>query len=449
MKVALKSGRLQRTLIYVRSSFWFMPTLIVVAAIALAVVLVQLDQLFGGTSPLAWARSFASQAENARSILSTIAGSMATVAGVVFSITIVALTLASSQYTSRVLRNFMRDRANQVVLGVFIGVYIYCLIVLGSISMDGTPFVPATAVLGAVALAILASGIFIFFIHHIASTIQASEMAAAITTETLAAVEMMFPEEVGHDADEEGPVTLETTKQWYPVPAHSMGYVQRVQTDALLSFARHYDTLVRMERGIGDFVAEGQVLASVALDQPPGEELIADLNGIYAIDTYRTIDQDVAFGVRQLVDIALKALSPGINDTTTAVTCLEHLAVVLGACAMRATAAPQRLEDGVLRVIARRPHFCELAPLAFDQILESAKGNTEVLHQMLLAIQEVGRVTPADVRRATLRAQVDAIEEMADRTIMGSAAKARITQQIATLRRDLQVLDVRGRTQAA
>lgn len=449
MMPALKSGRLQRTLIYVRSSFWFVPALILLAAMALAVGLVQIDQAAGGESPFSWARSFASEAENARSILSTIAGSMATVAGVVFSITIVALTLASSQYTSRVLRNFMRDRANQVVIGVFIGVYIYCLIVLGSISMDGTPFVPATAVLVAVVLAILACAIFIFFIHHISSTIQASEMAAAITNETLAAVETMFPEEVGQDAEEDDPVILESTKRWYPVPAQSMGYVQSVRSDALLCFAEHYDTLVRMERGIGDFVAKDQALASVALAQPPSEDLIADLNSIYAIDTYRTIDQDVAFGVRQLVDIALKALSPGINDTTTAVTCLEHLAVVLGACAMRATAAPRRVEDGVLRVIARRPHFCELAPLAFNQILENAKGNTEVMRHMLLAVQEVARVTPAGVRRATLRTQVDAIEEMAARTIIGSAAKTRITQQIATLRRDLQVLDVRGRTQAA
>ena len=136
-------------------------------------------------------------------MLSTIASSMITIAGVVFSITIVALALASTQYTPRVLRTFMRDRASQAVLGVFVGIYIYCLLVLRTISNDGG-FIPALAVSGGVVLAIIGVGVLIFFIHHIATVIQASEIIAAIAHETTAAVERSFPEEVGENEDESG-----------------------------------------------------------------------------------------------------------------------------------------------------------------------------------------------------------------------------------------------------
>lgn len=429
----VKSGRVQRRLIHIRSSLWFVPSLIILGAMALAIGLVELDKQYDDALRAWWPRVFANEPEGARSMLSAIATTMATVAGVVFSITIVALALASSQYTSRVLRTFMRDRANQIVLGIFIGVYLYCLLVLRTTSGGGGGFVPALAVLGAVGLAIFASGAFIFFIHHISSSIQASEIVAAITRETLGTIDILFPDEVSDEACKAMPPKI-PTGPWHPVPALRMGYVQSVDQKALLEFARDHDTVVRMECGVGDFIGRGRTLLSLAVDRAPGADVVDDLNQMFAIDSYRTVDQDAAFGIRQLVDIALKALSPGINDTTTAVTCIEHLSVLLEHCARRGMAATYRFDDDVLRVIAQQTDFSCLVALAFSQILENADGNTEILLRLLVAIEQVACAARGRLRFAALRRMVNAIDEAARCSAKSSDAQQQIRDSLERVR---------------
>lgn len=284
----LKGGRARRTLIELRSSFWFLPALIGIGNIGLALGLIEMDRQFG-LELMQWSpRWFDNDPEGARSILQTIAGSMATVAGVVFSITIVALTLALTQYSPRVLRNFMRDRFNQAMLGIFIGVFIYCLLVLRTIRSDNDAFVPSSALLVAVLLAILASGTFIFFIHHIAASIQASELTKAITKGTFVALDEAFPLH-GYAMEERGE-RLEPELIWQPLPAQDVGYIQTIDLDALVNFACTYDTIVRMDCGVGDFVAPGWSIASIASAEPASKKMVEEINGIYAIDGYRTID---------------------------------------------------------------------------------------------------------------------------------------------------------------
>ena len=186
----------------VHDSFWAVPAITVLGAVVLALAMIEIDQILDRNTLAAWPRLFGAGADGSRGMLSAIAGSMITVTGVVFSITIVALSLASSQYTSRVLRNFMRDRSNQVVLGVFLGIFAYCLVVLRTIrGGDEGAFVPGLAVLMAVALAFVSIGVLIFFIHHIGTSIQASHIVAAVAKDTLAAVDHLFPE-VGDPRDE-------------------------------------------------------------------------------------------------------------------------------------------------------------------------------------------------------------------------------------------------------
>ena len=175
-----------------------MPSLIVAVSIVLAVALIEVDSSGSDRWLARWPRLFGAGAEGARGMLSTIAGSMMTVVGVTFSMTLVTLALASSQYTSRILRNFMRDRVTQVVLGIFAGIFTYCLIVLRTIrSGDEGGFVPSLAVSFAVVLAIGGIGALIFFIHHIASSIQASSIIASVANETMAAVDRLFPGKLG------------------------------------------------------------------------------------------------------------------------------------------------------------------------------------------------------------------------------------------------------------
>ena len=361
-----------------RSSFWFMPSLIVVDSIVVALALIEADSVWGDHLRAQWPRLFGVGAEGARQILSTLAGSMMTVMGITFSMTLLALTLASSQYTSRILRNFMRSRVTQVTLGIFAGIFVYCLIVLRTIHGGEAEFVPSLAVFFAFVMAIGGVGVLIFFIHHIASSIQASSIIASIAHETIAAIDRLFPEKLGHgpDEDEGQDQALRSLDErtWYAVPAAVSGYVQSVDNDALLGLARDRKTIVRMERGIGAFVVQNTALASLALTYPPDQAMIAALNGAYSISRHRTVEQDPAFGIRQIVDMALKALSPGVNDTSTAVMCVDYLTAILARLAVRQFPPSHRYDGESLRVITIAPTFEGLLAEAFDQIRASAEG---------------------------------------------------------------------------
>ena len=338
--------KLRQILSNLRASFWFLPSLIVLVSIILAIALIEADTAGGDRWLSQWPRLFGAGAEGSRQMLSTLAGSMMTVLGVTFSMTLVALTLASSQYTSRILRIFMRSRITQTTLGVFAGTFTYCLIVLRTIrSGSVVEFIPGLAVFFAFVLALGSVGVLIFFIHHIASSIQASSIIASVARETYSAIDRLFPGEKeqgvgeGEDENEEQLLRLLNEKTWCAVPAEESGYIQSVDSDALLRLARDKKTILRMEHGIGDFVVQKTALASLALEEAPDKETVAAINAAYSVGIHRTVDQDPAFGIRQIEDIALKALSPGVNDTSTAVMCLDHLTAILAHLALLCASA--------------------------------------------------------------------------------------------------------------
>jgi uncharacterized membrane protein len=412
-----------------RSSFWFVPSLIVAGSMVLAVALIDADSSGSRTWLARWPRLFGSGAAGARGMLSTIAGSMMTVVGVTFSMTLVTLTLASSQYTSRILRNFMRDRVTQVVLGIFAGIFTYCLIVLRTIRTgDESAFIPSLAVSFAVVLAIGGIGALIFFIHHIASSIQASAIIASVALETIEAVERLFPGALGQgpESDEETPPPPDRPERnWRCVPVKGIGYIQSVDNAALLRLAREHKTVVRMERGIGEFAVPDTPLASVDLASPPDKELIAALQAAIGVSRYRTLEQDAAFGIRQIVDMALRALSPGTNDTTTAIVCVDYLTAILARLATREIPSLRRYEGGELRVITIGPTFANLAAEAFVQIRASGSGNVAILIRMLGALQTIASLTDNPGRRRVLDEHGHALVETAERTLASPHDRAR------------------------
>ena len=425
-----------------RSSFWFMPSLIVVDSIVGALALIEADSIWGEHLRAQWPRLFGVGAEGARQVLSTLAGSMMTVMGITFSMTLLALTLASSQYTSRILRNFMRSRVTQVTLGIFAGIFVYCLIVLRTIHGGEAEFVPSLAVFFAFVMAISGVGVLIFFIHHIASSIQASSIIASIAHETITAIDRLFPEKLGHGPDEdEGqdqalrPLDERT---WYAVPAAVSGYVQSVDNDALLDLARDRKTIVRMERGIGAFVVQNTALASLALTYPPDQAMIAALKGAHSISHLRTVEQDPAFGIRQIVDMALKALSPGVNDTSTAVMCVDYLAAILARLTVRQFPPAHRYDGESLRVITIAVTFEGLLAEAFDQIRASAEANVAILARMLGALNTIGSLTTSPSHLRALDEQVQWIAELADRTIEATHDRARLERRLSEVRETLE-----------
>ena len=431
-----------------QESFWFVPSLIVAGSIALALALIEADATGSQQWMAHWPRLFGANAVGARVILSTIAGSMMTVVGITFSMTLVTLALASSQYSSRILRTFMRDRVTQVVLGMFTGIFTYCLVVLRTIrGGDEGGFVPSVAVLFGVLLVIGGVGILIFFIHHVASSIQASSILASVADETIGAVDRLFPTSLGHRPadDEKDQVVLHLPERtWQAIPAGGNGYIQSVNDAALLRLAREQKTIVRMERGIGEFVVGDALLASVARKSPPEEEMIAALQAAYTISRHRTLQQDAAFGIRQIGDMALRALSPGINDTTTAVMCVDYLTAILARLASRNIPSSRRYDEGELRVLTIGPTFASLVADSFEQIRGSATGNVAILLRMLGALHTIGSLTTDPHRRRTLREQVQWITEVAERTIESPHDRARFEQRLTQVRNALNTEPVLG-----
>jgi len=433
-----------------RSSFWFVPSLAVVDGIVTALALIEADAVWGDRWLALWPRLFGVGAEGARQMLSTLAGSVMSVMGITFSMTLVALALASSQYTSRILRNFMGNRATQYTLGAFAGIFAYCLIVLRSIRSGDAAFIPSGAVLFAFVLALVGVLVLIFFIHHIATSIQAVSIIASVAQETNAAMDRVFPEQQGREPDgaeyavDQQVLASLDDRTWYPVPAQVSGYIQSVDEDAILDLARNHRTIVRMERGVGAFAVEGAVLASLALTYPPDQGMIAALNRAYSISRHRTIEWDPAFGIRQIVDIALKALSPGVNDTSTAVMCVDYLTAILARLSGRRYPPSHRYEGEALRVIASVPTFETLLADAFDQIRGSAEGNVAIIARMLGAIDTLGSLTVTLSHRRALDEQVQWIAELAGRTLPAPQDRARIEGRLVQVRETLKSAPAAG-----
>ena len=254
--------------------------------------------------------------------------------------------------------------------------------------------------------------------------------APGIAVDTLHTIDEMFPEPLQGD-EEAAADDARGIQHWYPVPAPGMGYIEGVDLDAMLEFARERGVVVRMEQWMGGFCTPDRAIASIGAPQPPDEDTVQHVSGLFAVDSYRTIEQDVAFGIRQLVDVALAALSPANTDPTTAVTALDHLSVVLQRLAGRRL-VPQPIRDGdTLRVLPAGPGFEHLLALAFDQILESAHGNTVVLLRMLEAIEQVRAGTMSPQRLAILDDKRETIAEVALRTASCGNARRQIEARLA------------------
>jgi len=313
----------------------------------------------------------------------------------------------------------MRDRANQAVLGTFLGIFVYCVVVLRTIrGGDGGAFVPSLAVMFGVVLSLVGIGCLIFFIHHIALSIQAESIIKSATDETIEAIDRLFPDDLGEAAGPDaGPAPELAASVWQPIPARKTGYIQAVDGDGLLRFACEREAVVRMERGVGEFVVEGAPLVAIVGGGPPDDGLADAVAALYTVGRQRTTVQDAGFGVRQIVDIALKALSPGINDTTTAVTCVQYLSAVLARLAARRLADPCRTDGGKVRVIVRGVNFPGLLGEAFDQIRRNAEGNVAVLLALLEALEVVAGRTRDAGRLGAIARQVELIAEVARRTI--------------------------------
>jgi uncharacterized membrane protein len=409
----------------IRYSLWFVPTIIVFFALLMAVLAVELDTTVAPEMLSRWPRLFGARAEGARGMLEVIATAMITVAGLTFSITVLVLSLAASQYTPRVIRTFMGSRATQAVLGVFVGIFAYCLLVLRSVRGGGEAFIPSISITLATVLALVGIAVLVYFIHHIAESIQASTIISSVAKETLRAIDKTFPDQLEQQPDDRAEqCAQDALMHWYPIRSRQLGYLQTVDIDGLAAVAERNKTVIRMEKKVGDFIAEEQVLLSLAT--VPSEELLHQLDELCAVGHHRTVEQDIGVGIRQLVDIALRALSPALNDPATAAMCIDFLSAILARLASRRIDTENCFSDGALRVITKGPDFRSFLRESFDPICENADNNVSIYLRLLTMFGSLAETTQDAVRKRHIADQVNLVVDYANQKLDFAVNLARI-----------------------
>lgn len=400
-----------------RASYWFIPLAVTLAAAALAVLMLLLDEQVR-VEPWPFLRwVYPNSPEGARALLSAIIGSMITATSVTFSVTVVALTVAAQHFGPRVLHNFVRQTSSQVVLGTFIGTFVYAVLVLGAVGDTGSGSgVPRIASIGAVVLVVISVGALIFYVHKISSSLRIGHIAREVASDFTSSIRRTHCEP--ERSDRENRTTGEPPEEACPIPAKETGYVQRIDYVALVALASERDACIWIRREPGAFVVRG---APFALLHPPtafDEDLSRAFTQACVVGPDRTNWQDPEFALKQLVEVALRALSPGVNEPFTAVTCIDRLAEGLAAAA--SAPRPQTAwagADGRLRIFTQSASFETLLRAAFDPIRIFAGPNPGIYTRLLESLGELALVSVREEDRAALCEMADAVRVQADTTL--------------------------------
>ena len=409
-----------------RTTFWLVPAVLVAASAVLFVVTLELDLAAYHhhlTLPF-WVRM--GNADASRQVLIAIAAAVITVVGVVFSITILALTLASQQFGPRMMRNFVRDVGNQVTLGIFVSTFVYSVLVLGSIESDPRgKFVPHLSTSVAEALLLVDLAVLIYFIHHIAKSIQLPEVIAGIARDLTHAIDAEFPnaktdtrrtavENHGKSVPE---LLALIEERGAAVPANASGYLQFVGYAQLVDIAMRTDAVIRLDHRPGHFLVAGHPLATV-WPQGAAKHVGLALSKAHVTGPHRTLMQDPVFAIDQLVEIAIRALSPAVNDTFTALTCIDWLSAGLSRISGRT------LEEGVyrdrfgrVRLIESDPSYARMVNRAFDKVRQASRGMPAVLIRLMDSLNSImDEATSAEQRRILVR-QADMVLLVAEESV--------------------------------
>jgi uncharacterized membrane protein len=408
-----------------RTNLWLVPVVEVVAAVGLYFVTHTIDvsASHGSLTLPGWVKF--GTADSSRLILTTLAGAVITVVGVVFSIMIVTLTLASTQFGPRIIRNFIRDRGAQFTLGTFVATFVYAILVLISIGGGNGQFVPHLSITMAVALVAVSMAVLIYFIHHIASSIQLPRVIASIANDLSQAIDA---ESGGGGALEAGPSVSELLRRMEhgggTVPAPASGYLQFVRHGTLVRLATERGAVIRLLDRPGHFLVSGQPMATVW--PPQATESVAEvLRRAHITGPYRTLTQDLAFAVDQLVEIAIRALSAAVNDTFTALTCVDWLGDSL--CRVTTRWHPVRVHrdsHGFVRVITAHVSWGRLVERAFEKIRQAGRAMPAVLIRQLESLTKIMETTTTEEQRQLLLEQAAMILQASEESVPEPADRA-------------------------
>lgn len=436
-----------RTLLELRQNYWFWPSALTALALVLGYALPYLDARIGTQWMDAVGFLRPTQIAGARAILTTVAGATLGVAGVAFSITIVAVSFASANYGPRLIGNFMGDRLNQIVLGILVATFVYCITVLSTVHapVDGgvdapDGFVPQLSIMLALVLTLVSVGALIAYIHHVPESIDIMNLTARIGAELRESVIRMAEEDDARQRRRRA----EGVAAWKPRPgtrpeetvvrADRAGYLQHIDLTGLEQAACELDLQITVNRAPGDFlVADEPVLTVCARDRVEAATC-ERIGTCFVLGDRRTDFQDVLFLSDQLVEVCIRALSPGVNDPFTAVLCLDWLRAGLTAFAREAPGQPARDDD---RVRYRRVTFETMLVRSFDRVRQHVAVDRSVaLHalQLLadLAIAASGRAT-VDVIRREMHALAEAAQERLSESLAREEVRTALKAALETV----------------
>ncbi len=410
-------ARLTRILDAIQTGFWFVPIVMLLLAFGLALLLLYIDQRVdpGMKASLPWA--YTGGPEGARSLLSTIAGSMITAASVTFSLASVALSIASQQYGSRVLRNFMRDRVTQMLLGTFVSTFLYSVMVVRTIrgSDYSGGFVPAIAVTVAIGLSLASLVLLIYFIHHVSTSIQAAHIVKVIAEDLGKQIPKLYPAGTG----EPGPTPLvesdlrqgASTDLWL----EKGGYLQTVDLDTLLDQAAEQDVLIEVRVKPGDHIVRDTRIGVIWGKDHLPDKARHEIKGAFYVGGQRTAIQDIRYQFQQLTDVVVRALSPGINDPFTAINGIDELTAGLVEMARQPRVNHARRDStGTVRLLLGAADLCEAMDETLGHIVIYGATDRFVMRKLRRALNDVEPLT-VDTREketiARLRHEFDVREQ--------------------------------------
>lgn len=373
----------------IRTSLWFVPSAMVIIYSGIALILTRYESVLPSAFEVLF---YSGSAEGARLLLSTVAGSMMTIVSITFSITIVALTLTISQFGPRLLRNFMADRGNQIVLGAFIATFVYCLLVLKEIqTTDGTIHIPRLAVSVGLVLALVNLGILIYFLHHISTSIHATNVINSVFKDLENRIVQFF--EQPDDTSQTNSLTerdLPDFENAMHVNSGASGYLKAIDVANMLEFAEQHNLVIQMQYRPGDYVFKSTPLAAVIVDTDPDSNMADKIASFFLLGSSRSPEQDIEFAIHQLVEVAVRALSPGINDPYTAIGCIDRLGDII--CRLSSLNFPPRYrydKDGTLRLVMDVLTYDGILDAAFNQIRQYTGDSVAVKIRMLETLKVI------------------------------------------------------------
>lgn len=400
--------RISTTIEQLRGDYWVVPALMVTGSIILSILTYQIDRAIqiDILQNISWLGI--NDSEAARSFLSVISGSMISTTGVTFSITIAALVQASSQLGPRLLSNFLRDRGNQLVLGTLLATYTFCIFTLKTISNTATfLFIPRLSITVATIFTILSIGALVYFFDHISTSLQANYVISQVGTELQQAIKKIYPEKMEYFQDFNliNPEDIPEIKieESYRIISTKGGYLQAIDTKTLIEIAQESGSIMITELRPGEYTSEESILVSIYPQSEKIEEMKDKIIHAFILGGERLRLQDIKYSIEQLVEIAIRALSPGINDPYTAIACIDQLTSGTIELVKRSITEGYHYDlSGKLRLVTKPLTFSDLIETMYNEIRRNSSTNATINIKLLESIASIAPHTRTKEQRKVL-----------------------------------------------